>query len=53
MVPLSQLISGYASASELARLDLIEASNASVLSTADAMFATAYRPWLLSSSTSF
>ena len=42
---LSQLISGYASASELARLDLIEASDASVLSMADAMFATAYRPF--------
>ena len=42
---LSQLISGYASASELARLDLIEASDASVLSVADAMFATAYRPF--------
>ncbi len=42
---LAQLISGYASASELARLDLIEARDASVLSTADAMFATAYRPF--------
>ena len=42
---LSQLISGYASASELARLDLIEVGDASVLSTADAMFATAYRPF--------
>jgi predicted acetyltransferase len=42
---LSQLISGYASASELSRLDLIEVGDASVLSTADAMFATAYRPF--------
>ena len=42
---LSQLISGYASASELARLDLIEARDTSVLATADAMFATAYRPF--------
>ena len=42
---LAQLISGYASASQLARLDLIEVGDALALTTADAMFATAYRPF--------
>ena len=42
---LAQLLSGYASASELARAGLIEVNEPSVLATADAMFATAYRPY--------
>jgi predicted acetyltransferase len=42
---LAQLLSGYASASELARAGLIEVNEPSVLGTADAMFATAYRPY--------
>jgi predicted acetyltransferase len=42
---LAQLLSGYASASELARAGLIEVTDPSMLATADAMFATAYRPY--------
>lgn len=42
---LSQLLSGFASATELARAGLIEASDPTVLGRADRMFATAFRPY--------
>lgn len=42
---LAQLLSGFASASQLARAGLIEARDASALETADRLFATNYRPY--------
>lgn len=42
---LAQLLSGFASASELARAGLIEAERPESLELADRIFATAYRPY--------
>ena len=42
---LAQLLSGFASASQLARAGLIEASQPEALDLADRMFATTYRPY--------
>ena len=42
---LAQLVSGYASATQLARAGLIEAPDPAVLEVADHMFATAFRPY--------
>jgi len=42
---LSQLLSGFASASQLARAGLIEVDDPSALDTADRMFGTTYRPY--------
>jgi predicted acetyltransferase len=42
---LASLLSGFASATELSRLGLIEARDPRILGQADRMFATAYRPY--------
>ena len=42
---LSQLLSGFASATQLARAGLIEAGEPAALGLADRLFATAYRPY--------
>jgi predicted acetyltransferase len=42
---LSQLLSGFASATQLARAGLIEAREPAALGVADRLFATAYRPY--------
>jgi len=42
---LAQLLSGFASATDLSRAGLIEARDGGVVATADRMFATAYRPY--------
>ncbi len=42
---LAQLLSGYASPGELARMELLDAPDRRVLATADALFRTVYRPF--------